>query len=50
VVTHEMGFAREVSNRMHFLHEAGWWRRDPPERILTEPDDYRTQKVLSAVL
>jgi ABC-type polar amino acid transport system ATPase subunit len=50
VVTHEMGFAREVANRMLFLHEGEVVEEGPPERILTEPDDSRTQKFLSAVL
>jgi ABC-type polar amino acid transport system ATPase subunit len=50
VVTHEMGFAREVANRMLFLHEGEVVEEGPPDRILTEPDDSRTQKFLSAVL
>jgi ABC-type polar amino acid transport system ATPase subunit len=46
-----MGFAREVANRMLVSSTRGRsWRRGPPERILTEPDDYRTQRFLSAVL
>jgi ABC-type histidine transport system ATPase subunit len=45
-----MGFAREVSNRMLSLHEGEVVEERPPERILTEPDDHRTQKFLSAVL
>jgi ABC-type polar amino acid transport system ATPase subunit len=50
VVTHEMGFAREVANRMVFLHEGEVVEEGPPDRILTEPDDARTRKFLSAVL
>jgi ABC-type polar amino acid transport system ATPase subunit len=50
VVTHEMGFAREVANRMLFLHEGEVVEEGPPSRILTEPQDARTRTFLAAVL
>jgi len=50
VVTHEMGFAREVADRMLLLHEGDIVEEGPPARILTEPRDPRTRKFLSAVL
>jgi polar amino acid transport system ATP-binding protein len=50
VVTHEMGFAREVADRLVFLHEGEVVEEGPPGRILTEPADPRTKKFLSAVL
>ena len=50
VVTHEMGFAREVSNRMCFLHDGEIVEEGPPSRILNEPQDPRTRKFLEAVL
>ena len=50
VVTHEMGFAREVSNRMCFMHEGEIVEEGPPSRILSGPQDPRTQKFLQAVL
>ncbi len=50
VVTHEMGFAREVANRMLFLHEGEVVEEGPPSRILTEPQDSRTRTFLAAVL
>jgi ABC-type polar amino acid transport system ATPase subunit len=50
VVTHEMGFAREVSHRMLFLHEGEVVEEGTPDRILSDPDDPRTRKFLSAVL
>ncbi len=50
VVTHEMGFAREVAHRMLFLHEGEIVEEGPPDRILTDPQDPRTRKFLSAVL
>jgi ABC-type polar amino acid transport system ATPase subunit len=50
VVTHEMGFAREVAHRMLFLHEGEIVEEGTPERILADPDDPRTRKFLAAVL
>ena len=50
VVTHEMGFAREVAHRMLFLHEGEIVEEGPPDRILTDPQDPRTRKFLAAVL
>jgi ABC-type histidine transport system ATPase subunit len=50
VVTHEMGFAREVCHRMVFLHEGEIVEEGPPDRILSDPDDPRTRKFLAAVL
>jgi ABC-type polar amino acid transport system ATPase subunit len=50
VVTHEMGFAREVCHRMVFLHEGQIVEEGPPDRILSDPDDPRTRKFLAAVL
>ena len=50
VVTHEMGFAREVSHRMCFIHDGEIVEEGPPSRILNEPQDPRTRKFLEAVL
>jgi polar amino acid transport system ATP-binding protein len=50
VVTHEMGFAREVAHRMLFLHEGEVVEEGPPSRILSEPQDARTRTFLAAVL
>ncbi|MGH2674708.1 MAG: amino acid ABC transporter ATP-binding protein [Actinomycetota bacterium] len=50
VVTHEMGFAREVAHRMLFLHEGEVVEEGPPSRILTDPQDRRTRTFLAAVL
>jgi ABC-type polar amino acid transport system ATPase subunit len=50
VVTHEMGFAREVANRMVFLHEGEIVEQGPPSQVLSDPADHRTRKFLSAVL
>src|SRR5918992_1152797 len=50
VVTHEMGFAREVANRMLFLHDGEIVEEGPPSEVLRSPRDPRTRKFLSAVL
>ncbi len=44
VVTHEMGFARRVGNRVLFFHEGQIAEEGPPEQIFTEPrsDNLRT--------
>ena len=37
VVTHEMGFAREVADRVMFMDEARSWRKTPPKTSLATP-------------
>jgi polar amino acid transport system ATP-binding protein len=50
VVTHEMGFAREVANRMVFLHEGSVIEEGPPSELVTGAKDPRTRRFLEAVL
>ena len=50
MTTHEMGFAREVSHRMLFLHEGEVVEGGTPDRVLSDRDDPRTREFLSAVL
>ena len=50
VVTHEMGFAREVANRMVFLHEGSLIEEGPPAEMVTGAKDPRTRRFLEAVL
>ena len=50
VVTHEMGFAREVSNRVLFVDEGYIKEEGPPEKIFDDPQDTRLQDFLSKVL
>ena len=50
VVTHEMGFAREVSNRMCFFHEGEIVEEGLPSEVISRPQDPRTRKFLEAVL
>ena len=50
VVTHEMGFAREVANRMLFMHEGQIIEDGRPSTMLSSPSDERTKRFLEAVL
>ena len=50
VITHEMGFAREVAHRMVFLHEGSVIEEGPPAELVTGARDPRTRRFLEAVL
>jgi glutamine transport system ATP-binding protein len=50
VVTHEMGFAREVADRVMFMDEGVIVEEGEPERIFTEPQSERTKAFLDKVL
>ena len=50
VVTHEMGFAREVADRVIFVHDGRIVEQGPPQEIFDNPQSERTQSFLSRVL
>ena len=50
VVTHEMGFAREVANHVIFMDEGKIVEEGTPEEIFTSPKNPRLQDFLSKVL
>jgi polar amino acid transport system ATP-binding protein len=50
VVTHEIGFAREVADRVVFMHEGVIVESGPASEVLDNPQDPRTQEFLSKVL
>jgi ABC-type polar amino acid transport system ATPase subunit len=50
VVTHEMGFAREVANRLCFFHEGVILEQGTPEQMFTSPQRPETKKFLDAVI
>jgi polar amino acid transport system ATP-binding protein len=50
VVTHEMGFAREVSDRVVFMDAGRVVETGTPDEVLVTPKHERTQAFLSAVL
>jgi ABC-type polar amino acid transport system ATPase subunit len=50
VVTHEMGFAREVAKRILFMDEGKIVEIAPPEEFFTKPKSERTKLFLSKIL
>ncbi len=50
VVTHEMGFARQVADRVIFMDGGEIIESGSPEQVLSAPQELRTQSFLSAVL
>ena len=50
VVTHEMGFAREVADRVVVLDQGELIEQGPPEQIFSHPSHPRTRAFLSRVL
>jgi polar amino acid transport system ATP-binding protein len=50
VVTHEMGFAREVANQLVFMDEGVVVESGPPREVLANPQHERTKAFLSKVL
>src|SRR5919112_5119386 len=50
VVTHELGFAREVADRVVFMDEGRIVEQGTPDEVLSRPQHERTRAFLSAVL
>lgn len=50
VVTHEMGFAREVADKVVVMDDGRIIEEGPPQRVFTQPDQERTRRFLSQVL
>jgi polar amino acid transport system ATP-binding protein len=50
VVTHEMGFAREVGDSLVFMDEGVIVESGPPKAVITSPQHERTQAFLSRIL
>jgi glutamine transport system ATP-binding protein len=50
VVTHEMGFAREVGDRVLFMDDGLIVEEGPPEQIFTNPQNERTKAFLGKIL
>jgi general L-amino acid transport system ATP-binding protein len=49
-VTHEMGFAREVANRVIFMDEGEIIEQNDPENFFHNPQSDRTKLFLSQIL
>ncbi len=50
VVTHEMGFAKEVSDHVIFLHEGKIEEQGPPDQVFNHPSSERFKQFLSSGL
>ena len=50
IATHEMGFARDVANRVCFLDGGRILEQGPPAQILAEPREARTRQFLQRVI
>ena len=50
VVTHELGFAREVANRVAFMDHGAIVESGPPQQVLVNPQHPRTRDFIAAVL
>ncbi|MFD2179338.1 ABC transporter ATP-binding protein [Veronia pacifica] len=49
VVTHEMAFARDVSNHVMFLHQGKVEEQGHPEQLFTNPNSERLQQFISSI-
>jgi polar amino acid transport system ATP-binding protein len=50
IATHEMGFAREIANRVCFLDEGVILEEGPPELMFSNPREKRTQRFLQRIV
>ncbi len=50
VVTHEMGFARDVSSRVMFLHQGLVEEDGPPDQVFDQPKSERFRQFLAGTL
>lgn len=50
IVTHEIGFARNISDRVLFMDQGIIQEQGTPEQVIGNPREERTQEFLSKVL
>ena len=50
IATHEMSFAREIADRVCFLHQGTILEEGPPEQIFSAPREERTQQFLARIV
>lgn len=50
VVTHEMGFAKEVADEVVYMHDGQIWERGTPSELFNNPKEDRTKDFLSSIL
>jgi polar amino acid transport system ATP-binding protein len=50
IATHEMGFARDIANRVCFLDQGTILEEGPPQRIFSAPEQPRTAEFLESII
>lgn len=50
LVSHEIGFARNIAHRAVFMHEGRVWEEGPPKQVLVEPETQELQNFIQSVL
>ena len=50
IATHEMGFARDIANRIGFLDAGVILEEGTPEQIFSSPREERTQRFLQSII
>jgi polar amino acid transport system ATP-binding protein len=50
IATHEMGFARDIANRVCFLDKGRILEQGPPAQIFSEPREARTRQFLNSII
>jgi polar amino acid transport system ATP-binding protein len=50
IATHEMGFARDIADRVAFLDGGSVLEQGPPERIFSSPSEPRTREFLQRII
>ena len=50
IATHEMGFARDIANRVCFLDKGRILEQGPPAQIFSEPREARTRQFLNRII
>jgi len=50
IATHEMGFARDIADRVCFLEEGRILEEGPPEKIFSSPENPRTARFLRRII
>ena len=50
IATHEMGFARDIADRVCFLDEGVILEQGPPSQVFTAPANPRTQQFLRRIV
>ena len=50
IATHEMGFARDIADRVCFLDAGVLLEQGPPEQIFSAPRERRTQQFLQRII